>query len=530
MKKKLLSSLALLGMFTAFSQPPEACSLDNLPGIDSFTLGSSRGKVAGENKDPLFYPEEDGFSKELTLLGGLPVWTSKDVKNSALGIGYEVLDHRTAYDFDQTLKFIRNSGVKWARVQTGWQRAETKPGVYDFKWLDHIVDELRAAGIQPWFSLSFGNPLYMKDKTRPPFHTPFYSPTAFGEKATRAWANYCTAMAKHFKNRVFHWELWDEPNAWGFMQKRNSNPPVAEDPEVYVELVSVTEKAIHSVQPEAKIIAGALSGGSICNAYIRRLFQAGIAKHIDIFSYHPYGSIPELYWPERLQFIRNEIAKTGKKIEVWQGENGRPSYWNVTGKGWKYTPGNQAKHLTRRYLTDLRLAVPMTSYFTAGDLGNGYGGKGQVYSQGVVDTSNPKAYKPKLALRAMQSFTRLFDSEAKPVDVNFEVHPYLQDWNWTTRPLADCYGITCGFVRKGVPIYAYYGLSHLDSDYGIRNCSLLFYVDNFQLKEPILIDPLRGLVYRINKLRKIPNECYILERMPLLDYPLFVTDAAYLKK
>ena len=137
-------------------------SLDGfLPQADMQYIDQIRGSELRKYKELLFDAERDGFSNQLEYIGDMPFRTSREVKASRLGVGLEVLDHREAYDFDQTLKFIRNSGVKWARLQTGWQRAEKIPGVYDFKWLDHIVDSLLEAGIAPWMSLSFGNGLYM---------------------------------------------------------------------------------------------------------------------------------------------------------------------------------------------------------------------------------------------------------------------------------------------------------------------------------------------------------------------------------
>ena len=86
-----------------------------------------------------FDPRYDGFEPELEFIADMPFHTSKEVESSPLGVGFEVLDHRTGYIFEKALSFARNTGVKWARLQTGWQRAEKEPGKYDFVWLDEIV-------------------------------------------------------------------------------------------------------------------------------------------------------------------------------------------------------------------------------------------------------------------------------------------------------------------------------------------------------------------------------------------------------
>ena len=497
-------------------------SLDGfLPHADMQLIDQIRGQELQKYKELLFNAERDGFANQLEYIGDMPFRTSREVKSSRLGIGYEVLDHREAYDFDQTLKFIRNSGVKWARLQSGWQRAEKTPGAYDFGWLDHIVNGLLDAGIMPWISLSFGNGLYMD--VPPCRGSYFYSPTVFGEKAIAGWRNYCQAMARHFEGRVSYYEVWNEPNA-GFLQKPGSELSgkiEAEPPEEYVKLVKITAEALRAALKDVKVIGGSISGCSLCNEYMQGLFDAGLAEHIDIFSYHPYEAIPELYWPARLQFIRDRIAESGRKIQIWQGENGMPS---------KISEVYQARFLTRRYLTDLRLGLDMTSYFTASDFRNGYSSAG-VFPYGIIDASEPDNYKPKLALRAMQSFTWLFDDEARLVNVSFEIHPYETPWEYTTRPLDDLYPVVCGFRKGDVPIYAYYHPSHLRSNYDVHAVSIQMYPERWGVFEkPVLIDPITAKIYRIKQESTCSDGNYgrfrQFHRMPMLDYPLFLTDAS----
>lgn len=505
--------------------------LKELPAIEPGTIYDNRHAAdMKEFGDIVFNVVEDGFSEVLEEVGKMPTRSSLEVKSSPLGVGYELLDHRCGYDFDKTIPIMAQSGVKWARLQSGWPRAEQVEGVYDFGWLDHIVDSLRSIGIQPWISLSFGNKIYMDAEGVGPHKTLMFSPTAFGERGIRGWENYCKAMTEHFKGRVSHWEVWNEPNA-GFLRKPDIRDRIVpEEPEVYAHLVAITEKAVHSVDPEAKIIAGSISGGGLHNGYIRDLFTAGIAEHIDIFSYHPYGSVPELYWPERLQYIKDLIEHSGKKIEIWQGENGRPSDWNITRKGWKYTQVNQAKHLTRRYLTDLKLGITMSSYFLCCDIGNGYNPEGKVYSQGVIDANDENNYKPKVSFRAMQNFARIFDSETQKMNINLEVHPYPY-WSWLTTAIDPYIHTTAGFRNGNVPIYAYYHPSHIDSDYRVHSCTLeLFKESGLRFDRPILIDPITSRIYQVKKFysydQKGDSMCIEMRHMPLLDYPLFLTDAS----
>ena len=161
---------------------------DQLPVPDPIPA-NPRAEEYKKYKEVFFDPQYDGFGPELEYICDLPFRPSKDIESSPLGVGFELLDHRTGYIFDKVLPIAKDSGIKWARLQSGWQRAETVPGVYDFGWLDAIVDGLRGVGIQPWFSLGFGNGLYMDGAVPSPPHGNYFfqplipfSPKRVGEK------------------------------------------------------------------------------------------------------------------------------------------------------------------------------------------------------------------------------------------------------------------------------------------------------------------------------------------------------------
>jgi beta-glucosidase/6-phospho-beta-glucosidase/beta-galactosidase len=120
--------------------------------------------------------------------------------------------------------------------------------VYDFAWLDEVVDGLLKIGIQPWFNLGYGNPLY----------TPTADATAVGwvpvfdEATMAAWKAFTAALAEHFKGRVTHWEIWNEPNITGFWK------PGKPDAASYVKLVEQTAPVIRE-KVQGAVIIGAPS-------------------------------------------------------------------------------------------------------------------------------------------------------------------------------------------------------------------------------------------------------------------------------
>ena len=89
----------------------------------------------------------------------LPQKTSREIKNSLMGLGFETLDRET-FNPKDFYDLVGESGIQSVRCQTGWIRCERVRGEYDFSWLDDVVDSLSQRGVQTWFSLGYGNPLY----------------------------------------------------------------------------------------------------------------------------------------------------------------------------------------------------------------------------------------------------------------------------------------------------------------------------------------------------------------------------------
>ena len=66
---------------------------------------------------------------------------SNEVSKSRLGIGFEKLD-RDAFNPELAYDRVAELGIKWVRIQSGWAKTEKQRGVYDFDWLDRVVDNL----------------------------------------------------------------------------------------------------------------------------------------------------------------------------------------------------------------------------------------------------------------------------------------------------------------------------------------------------------------------------------------------------
>ena len=450
----------------------------------------SRGAGGGE-------PEPLGTGLE--LIGSVKPVPSAQIQASPLSVGFETLD-RKHFDPTRTYAHLAKLGVKWARCQTGWNRCEPARGTFDFAWLDAVVDSLLKIGIQPWFNLGYGNRVY----------TPKADAAAVGwapvfdDAAKEAWVRFTRAIAGHFRTRVRHWEIWNEPNISTFWKPRKPNPAD------YVALVKLTAPEIRQRVPGAVIIGAALAGTP--TGYLKGCLDAGLAEHVHRISYHPYRAVPEAGYAAQVAAMRKLLAATGKPIKLWQGENGCPSKGGKGSVGalsnleWDET--RQAKWLLRRILSDLRLGLELTSYFHTIDL---VGYRGKTNFKGLLRGTT---YEPKPSYRAYQCLCALFDARTTldpklTLDLVGQKKVHLQD---------------VGFVRDGRALYAWWLPASLQKGFEPRRISVrLATRPDATLTNPVLIDPLTSRVYRLPD-GKRHGGALTFESLPLLDSPLLVAD------
>lgn len=133
--------------------------------------------------------------ERLIKVGEIKQKKSSEIKHSRIGLGFEKLD-RNAFDPNKVYRFVGESGIKWARLQSGWQRTEKEKGIYDFAWLDDIVDHMIAMGVEPWLFLCYGNQLYTLDAAK--YFGAVGCPLIATEEERTAWTNYVKATVKHY--------------------------------------------------------------------------------------------------------------------------------------------------------------------------------------------------------------------------------------------------------------------------------------------------------------------------------------------
>ncbi|MBQ3026823.1 MAG: beta-galactosidase, partial [Alistipes sp.] len=140
-------------------------------------------------------------------IGALRKKTVSEVHNN-LSVDCGTLDRDYA-DYHRYKEYLEPLGVRYIRLQAGWAKTEKVKGVYDFAWLDAIIDDAVSRGLEPWLQLSYGNPIY------PGGGTIFLNggwPTS--KVAVDAWMRWAKATAERYKGKVHQWEIWNEPDGF----------------------------------------------------------------------------------------------------------------------------------------------------------------------------------------------------------------------------------------------------------------------------------------------------------------------------
>lgn len=462
--------------------------------------------------------------ERLKKIGAVAAVHSSLIKSSPIGLGFEKLD-REVFDPEKAYDKVADLGVKWIRIQSGWARTEKVKGVYDFAWLDSIVDNLIRRGLQPWMCLCYGNGLYTEQATKvfgavgcPPIHS---------EEEKRAWHNYVAAVTKHYKGRVEWYEVWNEPDGkWCWKH--------GPDGTEYGEFVKATAAAVKAGDADAKVI-----GGSTCLSgfeWLNDVLRTGAGACMDALTYHAYS--PDEEWGAlRARSIRALCHTYNPKMKIIQGETGTQSRSDgagaLTGAAW--TPLRQAKFMARHMVTDLFDDMMFASYFscldmiealngTVGDkasyLDYGYFGVlAADFDENGVATGE---YTPKLSYRTLQVISALFREEFSlaelPVQFVERSSPRLLRSDDAGKD------VLFGGFRKpnGSCAFAYWRPTELLTTSYESTVSLDVAAIPGKAR---LIDVLDGTIYEIPEKMIEDNGRgdRVFPHLPLLDYPLVLT-------
>lgn len=443
-------------------------------------------------------------------IGTIKPRSTHEIQSSNWTIGCEVLD-RDYTNYDSYKEYLTPLGIKKARIQSGWAKTEKEKGVYDFAWLDHIINDLVLRDIQPWVELSYGNPIYEGGGGR---DMGLGIPTS--EEGLKAWERWVEAMVLRYKDRVHEWEIWNEPDL----------KPLLNTPEMVAELNILTADVIKRIDPDAKI-AG-LAAAHINADYLERFFNV-LKEHntlhlFEWISYHGYPRNPDQLYVNAMK-LQNIVKSYSPTLKIRQGESGCPSEYQkaLALSNYPWSELTQAKWNLRRMMGDLGHDIE-SSVFAIMDMVYDWvwtqkEAERVINRKGLLRSDSLKQVeKIKIAYYAVQNTVAVFDHTLARVknmqcdiESENEITKYLYEHIDTKRQVLVMWDGT------GIPKDSY------------RTQKAIVRLKNGDYKKPVWVDLVSGRIYEIPKSNwKKEGMTYIFE-VPVYDSPVLIADRSILR-
>jgi len=224
-----------------------------------------------------------------------------------------------------TLLASEAMGARWVRLHDfgdfcHWRVVEPEQG--RFEWRDAEIDELRKRGFAIMANL--GHPPRWAGRPHPADQD-HGSWTSAPPRDVAEWENYVFQTVTHFRDRIRHWEVWNEPCWHTFFSGT---------PEEYAELLKVAYRAIKRADPQAVVIGGCFS--SHAREWTQRVLAQDGLDFMDALSYHVYWSpaVTEPAAPGEATFIEQEV----RHFQDLMNERGKPKPIYMTEGGLRCPP------------------------------------------------------------------------------------------------------------------------------------------------------------------------------------------------
>jgi beta-glucosidase/6-phospho-beta-glucosidase/beta-galactosidase len=163
---------------------------------------------------------------------------------------YELTQHYDQWRSD--LDRAASLGISKLRWGVPWYRVESQPGVFDWSWIDEVLDYMiNKLRITPIIDLvHYGTPLWMKDS---------FVDATYSDRV----ALYAGEFARRYSHMVRYYTPLNEPTVNGeFSGRKALWPPYLQGEDGYVRVmlnialgIQKTVKAIRAVDPDAIMVA-----------------------------------------------------------------------------------------------------------------------------------------------------------------------------------------------------------------------------------------------------------------------------------
>ncbi len=456
----------------------------------------------------VYTQESEGIS--FKQIGKVKPRSSNQIATNNWSIGGETMD-RDLVEYNSWKDYIGALGAKQIRLQAGWAKCEKVKGVYDFAWLDEIIDGVLAEGVEPWLQTSYGNPIYEGGGG---IHLSAGFPTS--TEALEAWDNWIRAMAKRYKGRVKIWEIWNEP---GIDIKVNTA-------ELYTDFYIRTSEIIRAAIPDATLYALSLGsvveqGREYTNTFLKILKAENKLGLVNEITMHGYTYNPSSVYPDYEKMI-HVIKKYSDVITIRQGELGCPSEYQTIYalRNYNWTELSQAKWVCRKMMGDLGHDIP-SLYFLIIDIVYTHNHEELMESpkrntKGLIKSDlNRKFVSLKQSYYAYQHVTSIFDHSLKR----------LQNYQYTVESDSSLSVFAYQSAYFDRQIVAVWMDSQTPADSNKKTLTTFDFPEG-NFNEPVFVDLRTGKVYEIPKESIVHKNGthYKFKNIPIYDSPILIMD------
>lgn len=261
----------------------------------------------------------------LVLVTGLHGGAAVASPNNHVGLN---VHHPT----DDVLDAAKDLGVGWVRIDFNWYQLQPKAGsAPDFKFFDKMINAALARGLKVFPSLGY-SPAWAAEPDKD--GKPHNNAPKVGE-----YYKICKAAAAHYKGKITHWGLWNEPNIHFFEGTRQQ----------WIDRVVIEGiKGIKAGCPACKVLGPEIAGTDTksdqwLDDSLKALKKAGLMY--DVITWHIYSSFLELspgwwcwdedlfvhdldqhrvcWWKTGNLSVREVLLKHGLgKLPIWITETG----------------------------------------------------------------------------------------------------------------------------------------------------------------------------------------------------------------
>ncbi|HEV3311398.1 MAG TPA: glycosyl hydrolase 53 family protein, partial [Chloroflexota bacterium] len=224
-----------------------------------------------------------------------------------------------------SLERLRMTGVDWVREEfTASDLHHSVSAPLQFQNDDRVINQERRDGLHILGLLDYNNTFNGESHTNMP-HRDI-------QRLTRDFVAYVSATVRHYRNQIYYWQVWNEPDLHEFWGPET----YAQD---YAYLLRQAYGAIKQANPQAKVLIGGPSGRDPHGMhFLKRVIQFG--GKFDIMSAQPYTTEPGPDFGLTLQKLRAFHKPVWVTEMGWAGE----AYCGPCGSPW-----DQAARLTTAY-------------------------------------------------------------------------------------------------------------------------------------------------------------------------------------